>query len=113
MAAATQGVEEQPETADRTPTRRSRRVLSSAELADIRRAYVDHGASPNQIAARYDVSADTIRRRLREAGVSLRDQQTAMTRRYQGGGSVEGLAASLGMEPDAVLVLLREHGFAD
>lgn len=94
--------------------RKPRRVLSSAELEDIRRAYEQHGASPAQIAARYDgVSPDTIRRRLREAGVDLRDQQTAMTRRYQGRGSIDGLAGALGMERDVVLDLLRQHGFAD
>jgi hypothetical protein len=81
--------------------------------AELRRLYVDTRLSPNQITALTGISQTTIRRRLRDLGVDLRDQKEAQAFRYSGRGDLEGLAQYFHVPADAMAEILRHFHFID
>jgi hypothetical protein len=76
-------------------------------------AEYDRGDSPNVIGGRRGVHGDTIRRRLRELGVTLRTQRAGQKARYSRHGDVVGLANELGLSEQEARDLLIRHGFLD
>lgn len=69
------------------------------------------GDSLPQLGRRHGANAETIRRRLRAAGVVLRDQPSGQRARYNRRGDLTGLAIDLQVDEETIRRLLVKHGF--
>ena len=73
-------------------------------------AEYERGDSLPVVAQRHGVDYETIRRRLKAAGVPIRSIREGLLTHNQRRGDLEGLALDLGMPLDEVRALLIRHG---
>lgn len=62
------------------------------------------------VARRHGVNTETIRRRLMQAEVPIRDRREGQISRFHGSGDLAGLALDLGLPVDEITALLIRHG---
>jgi len=91
----------------------------TAKLTDLNIDHIlnlyDSGMTGNEIADLLGVGDNTIYRRLREAGATLRDRRiplddAAIVEAYEAGGSVKALAEKQGVSRNVIARVLGEHG---
>ncbi|SIF91902.1 Uncharacterised protein [Mycobacteroides abscessus subsp. abscessus] len=104
-----------PQTRQNTPMPRSRRFLSTDDVADIVHLY-GVGETTKQIGNRYGVSKARVAAVLREQGVSIRrqglpaEQVSQAAAFYVEGRSLAWLSDRFNVSPMTISKTLREHG---
>ncbi len=104
--------------AEPTPSRKLRRRLGAAGVAEVAARY-EAGESLRQLAKSIDASSDAILRLLGEEGVHTRqprmltaDEKAEVVRRYQAGESTYQVAAATGVPKTTVARTLQRAGVA-
>lgn len=95
-----------PSARKRTGGREKKNLDVAAIVAEYER-----GDSLPVVGRRHGVHTETIRRRLKDAGVRIRSSREAWIARLHATGVLRGLAADLAMPEETVRALLIKHGF--